>query len=64
MNSPATSEADEAFDFDVPAIVRNLRLLREESLAARKRVGRAPKAPSRKTLALIVEELSAALFPN
>ena len=45
-------------------IVAELRALREESLATRQRSGNPIKLPSRKVLAVVVENLGAALFPN
>jgi len=51
-------------DWDIDAIVAKLRTLRDESLAARRRVGKPVKLPSRAALVGIIEELSAALFPN
>ena len=46
------------------SIVAELRDLRNASLAARHREGNPLRLPSRKSLASIVEGLSAALFPN
>lgn len=51
-------------DWNIDAIVAELRTLRDESLAARQRVGKPVKLPSRAALTGIVEGLSAALFPN
>lgn len=51
-------------DWDIDAIVADLRALRDASLAARDRVGRPVKLPSRRVLASVVESLTAALFPN
>ncbi len=48
----------------IKSIVAELRVLREASLAARERVGRPAKLPSRKTLTGVVEGLCAAMFPN
>jgi serine O-acetyltransferase len=50
--------------WNIESIVAELRELRDESLAARQRLGKPAKLPSRKALAGIVEGLSAALFPN
>lgn len=50
--------------WDIESIVAELREIRDESLAARQRVGKPAKLPSRKALSSIVEGLSAALFPN
>ncbi len=51
-------------NWNIDAIVAELRTLRDASLAARQRLGNPAKLPSRKLLARIVEDLSAALFPN
>jgi serine O-acetyltransferase len=51
-------------NWNIDAIVAELRALRDASLAARQRLGNPAKLPSRKLLARIVEDLSAALFPN
>lgn len=51
-------------DWDIDTIVGELRTLREESLAARHRLGNPTKLPSRPALAGIVDGLSAALFPH
>lgn len=50
--------------WETDEIVEELRLLREESLAARHRSGQPVKLPSRKVLASVVEALGAAMFPN
>ena len=55
-------KAEPAWDID--AIVAELRQLRDASLAARDRLGRPTRLPSRSVLAGIVENLAAALFPN
>jgi len=57
-------EAASTMDWNIDAIVSQLRELRDASLAARQRSGRPVKLPSRKALASVVEGLSAALFPN
>ena len=49
---------------ELEPVVCQLRLLREQSLAARQRSGKPVKLPSRRVLAGVVEGLSAALFPN
>jgi len=51
-------------DWNIPAIVSELRTLRDASLAARQRVGRPAKLPSRRKLLAVVDGLSAALFPH
>jgi serine O-acetyltransferase len=51
-------------DWNIDAIVAELRSLRNASLVARQRVGKPVKLPSRKRIANIVEGLSTALFPN
>jgi serine O-acetyltransferase len=53
---------DSAWDID--AVVAELRSLRDASLAARHRLGRPTRLPSRQVLAGVVEGLIAALFPN
>ena len=50
--------------WETQEIVSELRILREESLAARHRTGSPVKLPSRKVLASVVEGIGAALFPN
>ena len=50
--------------WNINAIVADLRTLRNESLAARKRLENPAKLPSRTVVAGIVESLIAALFPN
>jgi serine O-acetyltransferase len=59
-----TSEASDGLHWDVHPIVSELRQLRHASLAARDRVDRPTKLPSRTALTTIVENLIAALFPN
>jgi serine O-acetyltransferase len=53
-----------AMDWHLDSVVAQLRELRKASLAARQRVGKPVKLPSRAALADVVEQLSAALFPN
>lgn len=48
----------------ISTIVAELRTLRLASLEHRQRLNNPPKLPARKTLAHIVDRLSAALFPN
>lgn len=50
--------------WETDEIVEELRLLREESLAARHRSGQPVRLPSWKVLASVVEALGAAMFPN
>lgn len=57
-------EASGELHWDVDAIVAELRELRHASLAARQRIDRPAKLPSRTALTGIVESLTAALFPN
>lgn len=49
---------------NIDEIIAGLRAIRIASLEYRQRRDQPPKLPSRKTLARIVEGLSAALFPN
>ncbi|MDD5271727.1 MAG: hypothetical protein PHU14_03295 [Methylovulum sp.] len=51
-------------NWNIEAIVSELRLLRNQALESRQRKGRPPKLPSRKALVGVLENLSAALFPN
>lgn len=51
-------------EWNIAAVVAELRTIREASIAARGRTGKPIKLPSRKALTGIVEGLSAALFPN
>lgn len=51
-------------NFEINAIVADLRTLRMASLENRQRLGRPPKLPSRKILATIIDRLAAVLFPN
>ncbi|MGI9213944.1 MAG: serine O-acetyltransferase EpsC [Methylococcaceae bacterium] len=53
-----------SYDWDIPAIVSELRDLRVRSLENRQREARPPRLPSRKMLAEIMEGLAAAVFPN
>lgn len=53
-----------AKNFGIDLIVKNLREVRLSSLEHRHRRNNPPKLPSRKVLTLILENLSAALFPN
>ena len=53
-----------AMDWHLDSVVPQLRELRKASLAARQRLGKPVKLPSRTALADVVEQLSAALFPN
>ncbi|MBL8815578.1 MAG: serine acetyltransferase [Planctomyces sp.] len=49
---------------EIQPIVAELRQLRDASLAARNRVQRPARLPSRRSLTSVVDGLSAALFPN
>jgi serine O-acetyltransferase len=60
---PANS-APSSFEWSIDSIVSDLATLRRQSLAARQRIGKPVKLPSRAALSAIVEGLSAALFPN
>lgn len=51
-------------NFEINAIVADLRALRVASLENRQRLERPPKLPSRKILATIIDRLAAVLFPN
>jgi len=51
-------------DWEIDSIVSELATLRRQSLAARRRIGKPVKLPSRTALSAIVDGLSAALFPN
>lgn len=51
-------------DWGIAAIVAELRALRNKALAARDRIGRPSKLPSRKALTSIIERLGVVLFPN
>jgi serine O-acetyltransferase len=64
--SRSKSEIDwlSELDWNIDSIVAELRILRDESLAARHRLGNPARLPSRTTLASSVEGLIAALFPN
>ncbi len=50
--------------WNIDTIVSELRLLRNKALESRQREGRPPKMPSRKALLGVLENISAALFPN
>ena len=56
---PATAD-----DWDISEVVSQLRILRKESLAARRRIGKPVMLPSRSALAGVVDGLSKVLFPN
>jgi serine O-acetyltransferase len=51
-------------DWNIDSIVAELRAIRNDSIAARQRIGKPVKLPSRAALVGIVEGLSAAMFPN
>ena len=61
---PTESRPASGNNWNINAIVSELRTLRDQSLMARQRVGKPTKLPSRKSLVRIVESLSTALFPN
>ncbi len=52
------------YDWGIDTLVAQLRDLRVQSLETRSRRDKPPKLPSRKELQLILEGLSAVLFPN
>lgn len=64
----ATKRLDLTFaaaeDFGINEVVSQLRLLRDESLVSRRRVGKPVLLPSRSALTAIVDDLSRAIFPN
>jgi len=64
VSTPMKIPPDAPAEWNIAAIVTELRKLRDASLAARQRLGRPVKLPSRRALAGILELLSAALFPN
>lgn len=51
-------------NWNIDAVVSELRLLRNKSLEFRQREGRPPKLPSRKGLISVLDDLLAVLFPN
>ena len=56
--------ADRGMQREIDKVVSELRSIRNASLKDRKRLGKPPKLPSRKSLGEVVEGLAAALFPN
>jgi serine O-acetyltransferase len=58
-NTPASDDA-----WNIDGIVAELRVLRDQALIARQRIGKPAKLPSRKAITSIVERLSVVLFPN
>lgn len=64
MSSRVDKDASSELHWNVDGIVAELRELRLASLAARQRIERPAKLPSRTALTNIVESLTAALFPN
>ncbi|HVU85708.1 MAG TPA: serine O-acetyltransferase EpsC [Pirellulales bacterium] len=60
----ARAEPSQRSHWDIQAIVGELRDLRQASLAARNRLDKPAKLPSRTALAVVVENLITALFPN
>lgn len=63
-SSPSEPETTGPFDWQIPSLVGELRRLRTASLAARRRLGRPAKLPSRRTLIAVVERLTSCLFPH
>jgi serine O-acetyltransferase len=51
-------------NWGIKGLVKELRDIRVHSLETRDRLDKPPRLPDRKTLANILEGLSAALFPN
>ncbi len=51
-------------EWQLDGIVSELRRLRDASLAARQRLGRPAKLPSRRALSSIIDSICSALFPN
>jgi serine O-acetyltransferase len=64
VNHASSDTAANDLHWSINSIVAELRALRDRSLEARQRLGRAAKLPSRKVLSAIVDGLSMALFPN
>jgi serine O-acetyltransferase len=64
VNDVTNIETRPSLKCDIGHIVSELRKVRLDSLEKRQRLNRPPKLPSRKLLGEIVEQLSAALFPN
>lgn len=62
-NALHTIEPD-TLSWNTPAIVSELRQLRDASLAERARAGKPPKLPARKALVDILDGLRGVLFPN
>ncbi len=52
------------YDWQLDEIVASLRQHRDASLAARQRLGRPVKLPSRRALSDVIDQVCAALFPN
>lgn len=52
------------FDWDIDGVVKELARVRNQSLQARNCIDRPPVLPSRKALALLIDRLITALFPN
>ncbi|MEY3289746.1 MAG: hypothetical protein RLZZ419_1988 [Pseudomonadota bacterium] len=59
-----TSHLNSKYDWGIDTLVAQLRDLRVQSLETRSRRDKPPKLPSRKELQIILEGLSAVLFPN
>jgi serine O-acetyltransferase len=64
VNHAGSAAAANDLHWSIDSIVAELHALRDRSLEARQRLGRAVKLPSRKVLSAIVDGLSMALFPN
>jgi serine O-acetyltransferase len=62
--SNGNSAAVQHMQCEIDSIVSELRKIRVASLEHRQRRDRPPKLPSRKSLAVVVDGLAAALFPN
>ena len=60
----APAQSAETSHWDIHAIVDELRDLRQASLAARNRLDKPAKLPSRGALTSVVENVITALFPN
>ncbi|PPD04714.1 MAG: serine acetyltransferase [Methylobacter sp.] len=56
--------AQDRQDFGITDLVNELRQLRTQSLASRRRKNPPPKLPSKKILGSVIDNLSAVLFPN
>jgi serine O-acetyltransferase len=59
-----TAQSPQSLHWDIHAVVDELRDLRQASLAARNRLDKPAKLPSRAALTSVVESVITALFPN